>query len=227
MTNRSLYLRITGLGVALALALLLGPSDSQAGFLRDVLASVGLAKKEPPPAPPGTPGSQTLPRQGFACCNLHYDGDWISDVNYAELPMIPAGTPIEVLSYGRHRAAIKVDGKPMRLGHDYGRDQETLEAWVGKVVVSDDPRPRISAYPATVQNAIKEGKVTVGMTREQAIVSMGYPLTNENISLDSPIWRLWRSRREEYQLNFRADGHLGSVTGDESVTSGVTYRPGR
>jgi hypothetical protein len=32
----------------------------------------------------------------------------------------------------------------MRLGHDYGRDQESLDAWVNKVVVKDDPRGRIS-----------------------------------------------------------------------------------
>jgi hypothetical protein len=227
MKRRSLQLRIAGLaaGLALALSLTLGPVDSQAGIFRDVLASVGLAKPSPPP--PGPPGSQTLPRQGFACCNLHYDGDWISDVNYAELPMIRAGTPIEVLSYGRHRAAVKVDGKPMRLGHDYGRDQESLEAWVAKVVVNDDPRPRIGAFPRAVRDAIQDGKVMVGMTREQAIISIGYPLTNENGSLDGPVWRMWHSRREEYQLNFRADGHLGSVTGDDSVTSVVTYRPGQ
>ena len=69
------------------------------------------------PAPPcPAPGSQTLPRQGFACCDLHYSKDWINDGNYAELPMIPAGTPVEVLSYGSNRAYVKVDGKPMRLG---------------------------------------------------------------------------------------------------------------
>jgi hypothetical protein len=61
--------------------------------------------------------------------------------------MIPAGTPIEVLNYGSNRAYIKVDGKPMRLGHDYGRDQESLEIWVSKIVVNDDPRPRIATSP--------------------------------------------------------------------------------
>jgi hypothetical protein len=202
------------------------PTDSHARvFFRDVLAKVGIGK--PTPAPGGRAGSQTLPRQGFACCNLHYDGDWISDVNYAELPMIPAGTPIEVFSYGRHRANIKVDGKPMRLGHDYGRDQESLETWVSKIVVSGDPRPRINAYPPAIREAIHEGKVTPGMTREQAIVSVGYPVTSENASLDAAIWRIWRSRRGEYQLNFKPDGRLASVTGDDDVASAMIYRAGK
>ena len=211
--------------LALAVSLTLAWPAAHAGILRDVMVSVGLSKPAPPPA--GSPGSQTLPRQGFACCVLHYSRDWINDGNYAELPMIPAGTPIEVLNYGSNRAYVKVDGKPMRLGHDYGRDQESLEAWVSKIVVNDDPRPRIATYPPSVQAAIREGKVMVGMTREQAIASIGYPLTSENMSLDAPMWRIWRSSHGEYDLNFGADGRIKSITGEDSVTSVVIYPSGR
>src|ERR1700681_560448 len=209
--------------LALAVLLTFVSAASHSGILRDVMVSVGLSKPAPPPA--GSPGSQTLPRQGFACCVLHYSHDWINDGNYAELPMIPAGTPIEVLNYGSNRAYVKVDGKPMRLGHDYGRDQESLENWVNKVVVNDDPRPRIATYAPPVQAAIREGKVMVGMTREQAIASIGYPLTSENISLDAPMWRIWRSSHGEYQLNFGPDGRVKAITGDDSVTKLVTYQP--
>jgi hypothetical protein len=209
----------------LAAALVLLPCGARAGILRDVMVSVGLAK--PPPPPSGPNGPETLPRQGFACCDLHYSRDWINDGNYAELPMIPAGTPIEVLSYGSNRAYVKVDGKPMRLGHDYGRDQETLEIWVRKIVVDQDPRPRIATYAPTVQEAIHEGKVMIGMNREQVIASIGYPLTSENVSLDQPVWKMWRSSHGEYDLEFGTDGRLKSVTGDDSVTGLMVYRPGR
>ena len=199
--------------LVLAALLNLAYTDAQAGILRDLMNSVGLAKK-PKPAPNGVPGTQSLPRQGFACCDLHYSRDWINDGNYAELPMIAAGTPIEVLSYGRHRAYVKIDGKPMRLGHDYGREQESLEAWVNKIVLTEDPRVRIAAYPTAIQGAIREGKVMVGMTREQAIVAVGYPLTSENAVLDAPVWRIWHSTRGEYQLNFGPDGRVKSISGE-------------
>ncbi len=229
MNGRNLTMRTRGRAVAGALALAVtftfACAASDAGILRDVMVSVGLSKPAPPAA--GSAASQTLPRQGFACCVLHYKHDWINDGNYAELPIIPAGTPIEVLNYGSNRAYIKVEGKPMRLGHDYGRDQETLEAWVNKIVVNDDPRPRIATYPPPVQAAIREGKVMVGMTREQAIAAIGYPLTSENVSLDAPMWRVWRSSNGEYDLNFGADGRIKSITGDDSVTALVTYQPGR
>jgi hypothetical protein len=214
-------------GALLLVALLPLPSrDSQAGILRDVMSSMGLSSPTPGSTGAAKDVKMALPRQGYACCVLHYDGDWISDTNYSELPMVPAGTPIEVLSYGRNRAFVKVDGKPMRLGHDNGRDQESLDAWVNKMVVAEDPRPRFASYPPDVQEAIRLGKVAVGMTREQVIVALGYPVTNENISMDAPSWKLYRSRREEYQLNFGRDGRVTSITGDDGVTSAVTYRPG-
>jgi hypothetical protein len=121
---------------------------------------------------------------------------------------------------------VNIDGKQYGLGHDYGRDQESLDAWVNKVVVNEDPRPRIASYPLAVQEAIRQGKVMIGMTREQCIVAVGYPLTSENASLDATTWHIWRSTHEEYQLNFGPDGHLASVTGDDEVTTQMLYRPG-
>ena len=213
--------RTMGASLALGVSLTLAAAGSHAGILRDVMIKMGVAKPESPA------GSQTLPRQGFACCVLHYKHDWISDSNYAELPIIPAGTPIEVISYGSNRAYVKVDGKPMRLGHEYGREQEKLEDWVDKIVVKDDPRVRIATYPASVQEAIRLGKVMVGMTRAQAIAAVGYPMASENVSLDAPTWRIWRSSSGEYDLNFGADGRIKTITGDAGVTSLVIYQPGR
>ena len=55
---------------------------------------------------------------GYTCCNLRYNKDWINDVNYGQLPMIPAGTPIKVTGYGRYRASVDIDGKPFKLEAD-------------------------------------------------------------------------------------------------------------
>ena len=36
---------------------------------------------------------------------------------------------------------------------------------------------------------------------------------------------MWRSTHGEYDLNFRSDGHLASVTGEDEVTRLVMYKP--
>jgi hypothetical protein len=132
-----------------------------------------------------------------------------------------------VLGYGKNRANIDVQGMPMVLNHDYGRDQETLDAWANKIVISEDIRPRMAAWPANIQAAIRAGKVVLGMTRQQALVAVGYPRTNATKSIDADVWKMWVSRGGEYQLHFGADGRLATVTGDGEVTSQVIYLPTR
>ena len=210
--------------IALAACISLAAGAVQAGIVRDVLSSIGLTSK-PAPAPISADGTPSFPRQGFACCNLHNDGDSINDGNYAKYPLIPAGTAIDVVSYDGNRALIKINNKNMKLKHDYGRDQESLDVWVKKIVVNTDPRPRIAGYPPQVQAAIAAGKVVVGMTREQVITAIGYPLTSENASLDEAQWRMWRSSHGEYDIQFGANGRVTEVTGEDEVLNQVVYKP--
>lgn len=174
----------------------------------------------------GLPGGETrTDRAGYTCCNLHHEEDWISDGNYAELPMIPAGTPARVKGLGRNYASLDVGGKPMRLGHDYGREQESLQQFVDKVVVTSDPKTRLAGYPATTREAIRAGKVMEGMTKEQVIMALGYPMTSENPSLDADLWRYWVSSFGPYQILWDRRGRVQEIAGDRLVTNLVTYRP--
>jgi hypothetical protein len=171
-----------------------------------------------------TPSEPVLP-QGFTCCNFHYDGDWISDSTDATLPMIPVGTPAKVTRIGRNRAYTVIGGQQMRLGHDYGRGQETLQQWIAKMIVADDPNIKIATFPDAIKDAIRVGRLTKGMTREQVIMSVGYPLTNENASLDAPVWRMQASDSQRYQVIWGTDGLVKDIAGDPWALSFVVYKP--
>jgi len=155
---------------------------------------------------------------GYTCCNFHYEKDWINDGNYAQLPMIPAGTPIKVTEYGRYRAHVDIDGKPFRLGLDCGREAETTEQWVAKLVVASDPKAKLATYPTAVRQAIQKGQIMVGMSKEQVIMAVGYPLTNENPRYDAPYWRYWWSSFGEYQVHWQGN-RVSQVTGDPATVS--------
>jgi hypothetical protein len=223
MQNRSLLRPPVCLLVAAVVSLPFLAPGARAGIMRNVLEDLHIVKPPPPPAPAAD--DRAPPFQGFACCNLHYDSRSIGDTNYASLPLIPAGTPIDVVSYDGRKANISIEGKPLQLSQDKSADVMGLGSWVNKVVVKDDPRPRIRSFPPAIQEAIRQGKLALGMTREQVIIAVGYPLPNENITLDAPTWKLYRARREEYDLNFNGNGNLESVTGDDSTTSAVLYQP--
>ena len=155
-------------------------------------------------------GFGNLP-SGYTCCNLHYVGDWISDGNWHGVPMIPAGTPIKVTAYGSNRAYAEIDGKSFRIGHDYGRDQEPLEQYVARLVVEDDPRATVAAYPDGVREAIRRGHVVHGMTREQAIIAGGYPATHRTPVLSAPEWTYWNDRLTSYRVVWDGEGRIAAI----------------
>lgn len=150
---------------------------------------------------------------GYTCCNFHYSGDWINDGNYAQLPMIPAGTPIRLKRIDRYVAHVDIDGKKFRLGLDYGRSLETTEQWANKMIVHDDPKARLATYPPAVRKAIQSGQLMVGMSKEQVVMSIGYPMTSENPRLDVPFWRYWWSSFGEYKVHWNSAGRVKEITG--------------
>ena len=158
--------------------------------------------------------AQPLP-EGYTCCNFHYDRDWISDANWTHAAMIAAGAKIKVVSYGSNVANVEIDGKPMRIGHDYGRREESLQQFIQKLVVKNDPKARIAKYPDRIRAAIKEGKVVPGMTREQVIIAVGYPPTHRTPSLESSVWNLWGSRTGRYEVHFNGKGAVEKLVGNQ------------
>ncbi len=174
-------------------------------------------------APAAESRKESVIRSGYACCNLHYNGDWISDSNLAQLPFVPVGTPIKVKKIDGYRAYIEVDGKAMRLGHDYGRAEETTEQWVNKLVVLDDPKARIAKFSPVVRNAIAKGQLTKGMSKEQVIMSVGHPQTNENPRLDGPYWRYWWSSFGPYYVYWSKSGTVSKIDGHSETVATMTY----
>ena len=149
--------------------------------------------------------------EGYTCCNLHHVDDWISDGNWGSFPMIPAGTPIKVVGYGINRAHVQIDGKAFRIGHDYGREQEPLEQYIAKLVVGNDPRERIAAYPDPIREAIRTGRLIPGMTREQALIAAGYPATHRTPILDAPVWTFWNDRLTAFHVTWDAAGRIQEI----------------
>jgi len=163
---------------------------------------------------------------GYTCCNLHYDKDWISDANWSSLAMLPAGAAIKTTGYGRYRIMAEIDGRKMRFGLDYGR-QQSLPDWARKLIVQQDPRPKIAAWSAPVRNAIRDGKVTIGMTKEQVLVAVGYPPMHQTPSLDALQWKYWHTSFGSYLLVWDGSGRLKDVLADPQTRYGVLHEPGK
>jgi hypothetical protein len=157
---------------------------------------------------------------GYTCCNLHFEGDWISDANWSALPMLAAGTPVRTLEYGKYRVTAEVAGRRMRLGLDYWRKQG-LADWARSMIVQEDPKPRIARWPAPVRDAVLDGKVAIGMTKEQVIASVGYPPAHETPSLDAVQWKYWYGTHDTYLVSWDGSGLVKEVIAEPQIRSAV------
>jgi hypothetical protein len=159
---------------------------------------------------------------GFLCCNMRTDGSWISDINYAESgkTVIPAGTPVKVLGYGRQRVQIEIGGKKQAIGNDYSRDLK-LDVFAKRYVVSDSPSDKLAQYPKPIQDAITSMRLTKGMSREQVLMAVGYPVSSENPNLDAKVWRFWLSSFDEFSVKFDDQGLVTDVIADPATRDRV------
>src|SRR5215470_6083742 len=105
----------------------------------------------------------------YTCCNMHYESKEVNDGNYDVGAMLPFGSPATVENMTSDSVTIRSGATDLSIYHRYGRDQESSQAYFGKILVDTDPHARFDTYPPKIREAIKDGRVEKGMTKEQVI----------------------------------------------------------
>lgn len=149
---------------------------------------------------------------GFLCCNMHSDGQQISDISIGgpEQHVVPLGSPIRATSYSKHRVKVVVENKNQTLMNDYSRDLP-IEQFAKRYIVPDDPAVKIKSFPQNIQYAIAAGHLVKGMTREQVLMSVGYPASSEVPNLSGNEWLFWITDRIQYRVKFDGKERLADV----------------
>src|SRR6266851_3035936 len=131
----------------------------------------------------GASADETL--NGFLCCNMHSDGKVISDLNVddPEQHLIAVGTPIKTTAFHKHKVKVVVENSNESLLNEYSQDLP-IQDFARRYIVQEDPRNRIKTFPKNIQYAISVGHWVKGMSREQVLMSVGYPVSSE-----VPKWR--------------------------------------
>jgi hypothetical protein len=158
------------------------------------------------------------PGDGFLCCNMRTDGSWISDSNYVESGkrIIPLGTPVKYLGMGRYRVYVEIDGKRQALGNDYSRDI-SMDAFARRYIVKADPRPKVLKAQPKIRTAIETARVAKGMTKDQVLMAIGYPISSENPNLDVRRWRYWLWSFSPFTVHFDEAGLVVRVESDSET----------
>ena len=154
----------------------------------------------------------------YTCCNIHHETDAVSDANYYVGALVPAGASATVRGSARNGLAITADGTSLTLSHDYGTKEESFQQYVDKILVASDPKTRIASFSRPVQDAIHEARVERNMTREQVLLSIGYPPTHRTPSLNDREWTYWYNRWITYKVVFNDAGVVADIVGRPAPT---------
>lgn len=150
--------------------------------------------------------------------------DWISEAPWLNQGIIPAGSRLKVLDYGKDRARVLVDGQKMRMGIDYApADKEDIRQFVARATSAQDPRPVIAGYAEPVRNAVRVGRVLKGMTKAQVLVSLGRPRVDFVPDLEQAEWAYQVPDNEVIYLQFDAAGVLSGLDGSRKAREMVLY----
>ena len=161
----------------------------------------------------------------YTCCNIRYDDRWVSDSNFLDKPFIPAGARVKVTGWARGRVNVNVEGRPLAAGPDYGHESLTREQFADRLFVREDPRQRFATYPQEVQDAVLAGKVMRGMTREQVLMSIGYPRPDHTAGLAAPRWVYFTADPDEFDLDFDAEGKVVAINASSRIKKTVVHSP--
>jgi hypothetical protein len=171
-----------------------------------------LTKSESSEAKPEAKTAAVPEQPLYLCCNIRTESDWLSDGGYVTGRIMAAGTPVKLVETRRGVAYVEIDGRRFRLSNEFGNKFETLDVWLKKVLVPQDPTKAIASYPQSIQSMVKSGKITKGMTKQQVIVALGYPPAHANSSLDVTDWTYMHNRwGGRYIVQFDQAGRVRDV----------------
>jgi hypothetical protein len=74
-----------------------------------------------------------------------------------------------------------------------------------------------------VRDAVRAGKILIGMNKEEVLVSVGYPPKHQTPSLDAPQWKYWHTGFGTYLVLWDGAGRVKDVVADPQTRHGVVF----
>lgn len=166
------------------------------------------------------------PITGYLCCNVAVTDGWVYSSNVRGGAMLPFGEEVTLTSLKRQRYAYgTVAALGVGFGNDAAPEGQTM-AWLQRTVVREDPRREFETWPAHVRSAVDAGKIFVGMTRAQTVMSIGYPSAEDTPDLASPTWTYWLATDDApVRLKFDGGGVLESISASAAGRRVIELRP--
>ncbi len=142
----------------------------------------------------------------YLCCNLYYEKTTTTDASWQVGTKVPFGTPVYINRVRRNAVEFTPQGYPtLTIAYKYGDKSVPFDTYLDRLFPEHDPRKMLRKVPAKRVQAIEQGLVEPGMTKDQVMMALGVPPGHRTPSLDSPTWTYWRNRWDTMTIYFVGD----------------------
>lgn len=142
----------------------------------------------------------------YLCCNLHYEKNEVTDNWYGVGNTIKVGTPIHIVEVRKRSVKFQADGHPeITLVQKYGDKVLGFDQYLDRIFVERNPVLRFGKKRDKLEQAVMDGKIVKGMTKDQVAMAVGYPPPHKTPSLDADNWTYWQTNFNTYIVWFVKD----------------------
>jgi len=141
----------------------------------------------------------------------HKGGSQISWVNFEVGTFIPVNSKVKVIQLFGKNITFKIikSGKLVKLRNRPKHSGMDGKAW-GIKHLNEKPLD-LNQFSKAERNAIRDGIIQAGMSKEAVIISRGYPPAHKNPTLEAPQWLYWSNRSNKKVVSFDENGNVFGI----------------
>lgn len=126
--------------------------------------------------------------------------------NYHKGTLIPVNTRVKITHLSSSRMNVELLDQGNTEIHIVNMQKHTKKSMREiQPRMFNTTEVNLSRFSAENQDGIKNGKITVGMTKDEIIMAYGYPPAHATPSTGANQWTYWKTRHNRIVLNFHDD----------------------
>ena len=137
----------------------------------------------------------------YTRCNFYHEKGRHLTTNYSRGAMVPINTEVKVLSKGGKNLLLETGGQVVKIENVEDFSHRSIDQ-IASRMLSPTPIP-LDRLGQTTAGFITSGQLRLGMTKEQVLMTRGYPPGHETHDVTSDRWIYWTSRFVKQTLLFQ------------------------
>lgn len=142
--------------------------------------------------------------------SFKYEKNRYFTTNYLRGIPVPINSKATILDYNRKNIIIRLkNGNKIKIRNIQKFSQSTVEQ-IFERMFSAKP-VSLKKFKKKTRTNIKNGYVTIGMSKKAVLLAIGYPPGHETPSTDLDRWKYWKNRFDTIIYRFNSKGKLSDI----------------